>query len=480
MRASAEAEYREYVTARSYGLWHTAFLLCGDAHQAEDVVQTALLKVYVAWNRVQRAENRDAYVRRVLVRCVIDEKRRGWRRERAVAELPELPAREDPDVGERDAALQALARLAPRQRATLVLRFWEDLSVEQTADLLGFARHRPFADRARAGHPARDPPRPAGDGLGPRGQGAVMTGFEDHDYRDGESGEAQGDQARALFARTVAGSSPHLAFTAHDLVLGGRRRVRRRRLAAVAGSTASVAVVAVAATAFAGGGGGPSGAEAVSPATSVTSHLTTPPTPTITPSSDDARTLAEEKLAAAVFAEMYGKLDPGLKHLTLLSPPSSLGRFAPNSGTCIAMTNIQTGYALNAEWTADGRNPSPRSDDATSPYVLVSIDVFAPGALNQFGGSAQWGPFTRTPLSDGSVVEAASADNGHRVQAVRTMANGQQILFRAAAGTGALGGKTELSNPFPFTSAQLSAIVSGMSLPLPFADGYQPHVKCGS
>lgn len=137
MRAAAEAEYKEYVAARSHALWHTAFLMCGDAHQAEDVVQTALLKLYVAWHRVERASNRDAYVRRVLVRCVIDEKRRGWRRERAVAEVPERRAQEDPDIGERDAALQALALLAPRQRATLVLRFWEDLSIEQTADLLG-------------------------------------------------------------------------------------------------------------------------------------------------------------------------------------------------------------------------------------------------------------------------------------------------------------------------------------------------------
>ena len=137
MRASAEAEYKDYVTARSYALRHTAFLMCGDAHQAEDVVQTALLKLYVAWHRVERAENRDAYVRRILVRCVIDEKRRGWRRERSMAAVPEAVAPEGSDLGERDAVLQALAHLAPRQRATLVLRFWEDLSIEQTADLLG-------------------------------------------------------------------------------------------------------------------------------------------------------------------------------------------------------------------------------------------------------------------------------------------------------------------------------------------------------
>src|SRR6185503_8779008 len=88
MRASAEAEYKDYVTARSHALWNTAFLMCGDAHNAEDVVQTTLMKLYTDWHRVERAGSRDAYVRRILVRCVVDEKRRGWRRERSVAEVP--------------------------------------------------------------------------------------------------------------------------------------------------------------------------------------------------------------------------------------------------------------------------------------------------------------------------------------------------------------------------------------------------------
>ena len=141
MRASAEAEFREYVVARSHALWQIAYLMCGDAHQAEDAVQTALMKLYTAWGRVERAGSRDGYVRRILVRCVIDEKRRGWRRERPVADLPDVAMTAGPDAGpdpgERDAVLRALARLAPRQRATVVLRFWEDLSVEQTAHLLG-------------------------------------------------------------------------------------------------------------------------------------------------------------------------------------------------------------------------------------------------------------------------------------------------------------------------------------------------------
>lgn len=137
MRSQAEAEFKEYVAARSHALWHTAFLMCGDPHQAEDVVQIALMKLYTAWHRVQQVENRDAYVRKVIVRCAIDEKRRGWRREHPVPAVPEVAARDGHDVEERDAVLHALGHIGPRQRATLVLRFWEDLSIEQTAHILG-------------------------------------------------------------------------------------------------------------------------------------------------------------------------------------------------------------------------------------------------------------------------------------------------------------------------------------------------------
>jgi RNA polymerase sigma-70 factor (sigma-E family) len=140
MRSHAEAEFKEYVAARSHALWHTAYLMCGDAHHAEDLVQTALMKLYGAWHKVERSESREAYVRRILVRCLIDEKRRGWRREHPVASLPEVAVAggfDGVETGERDAALRALAQLAPRQRATLVLRFWEDQSIEQTAHAMG-------------------------------------------------------------------------------------------------------------------------------------------------------------------------------------------------------------------------------------------------------------------------------------------------------------------------------------------------------
>jgi RNA polymerase sigma-70 factor (sigma-E family) len=153
MRLRDEAEFKEYVAAQSLALRRTAYLMCGDWHQAEDLVQTALLRLYRSWSKVQRSDSRDAYVRQVLVRCLIDERRRGWRRERPFAEMPEvgLHMRDEDGVsgedgraesgfeirlGHRDEIFAALAKIPPRQRATLVLRYWEDMSVEQAAHVL--------------------------------------------------------------------------------------------------------------------------------------------------------------------------------------------------------------------------------------------------------------------------------------------------------------------------------------------------------
>ena len=131
-----DAAFAEYFAARSDAMRGTAYLLCGDWHRAEDLVQTAFTKLYLVWNRVSRHEVLDAYVRQILVRAFLDERRRGWwRRERVGDENAERPT--PPDSPEnRLVLLQALAALAPRQRAVLVLRYWEDLSIEETAALL--------------------------------------------------------------------------------------------------------------------------------------------------------------------------------------------------------------------------------------------------------------------------------------------------------------------------------------------------------
>lgn len=156
-----DAAFAEYFAARSDAMRGTAYLLCGDWHRAEDLVQSAFTKLYLAWNRVSRHEVLDAYVRQILVRTFLDERRRGWwRRERVGGEGAERPA--PPESPEnRLVLLQALAALAPRQRAVLVLRYWEDLSVEDTAALLGCSAGTVKSQAARGLENLRELVQPA-------------------------------------------------------------------------------------------------------------------------------------------------------------------------------------------------------------------------------------------------------------------------------------------------------------------------------
>ena len=128
-----DEEFTEYVAARRTHLRRVAYLLCGDWHGAEDLVQTALAKLYVAWPRIHRDGSPDAYARRILVRASIDESRRPWRRERATAELPDTGVSDRSPVEDREQLREALARLPAGQRAAVVLRHWAGLTVEETA-----------------------------------------------------------------------------------------------------------------------------------------------------------------------------------------------------------------------------------------------------------------------------------------------------------------------------------------------------------
>lgn len=131
-------DFESYVAARRPQLRRTAYLLCGDWDKAEDVVQDALTRLYVHWRRASHADNIDAYVRRSLVNAYLSEGRRPWRRERATDVLPEKGYADPTDSsGDRDDLRRALASLGVSQRAVVVLRYWDDLSVEQTADALG-------------------------------------------------------------------------------------------------------------------------------------------------------------------------------------------------------------------------------------------------------------------------------------------------------------------------------------------------------
>lgn len=128
-----DAAYVEYVAARQAHLRRIAYAVCGDWHRADDLLQTALTKLYVAWPRVHRDGSPDAYVRRIIVRSHIDEGRRPWRRERSGLEGHEPPADPAPPVEERSALFDALHGLPEMQRKTVVLRYWLGLSVAETA-----------------------------------------------------------------------------------------------------------------------------------------------------------------------------------------------------------------------------------------------------------------------------------------------------------------------------------------------------------
>lgn len=130
-----DPELREFLGNRRNALLRSAYLLCGDAHEAEDLVQGALVRVVLAWRGQRRIDNVDAYARRVLVNLFISSRRRRWSGERPHGDLPETAAgRQDIDLGM--AVRAALAKVAPRQRAVLVLRFFEDQSVAATAEML--------------------------------------------------------------------------------------------------------------------------------------------------------------------------------------------------------------------------------------------------------------------------------------------------------------------------------------------------------
>lgn len=131
-----EQDFAEYVNGRSRVLRKTAYLLCGDWHRAEDLTQTALIKLYVAWRRISKVDSVDAYARRTLVNAYLDEVRRPSRREHTQAHPPDTAGRGD-QTDDRLMLMAALSNLQPTQRAVVVLRFWEDLSIVETAAVLG-------------------------------------------------------------------------------------------------------------------------------------------------------------------------------------------------------------------------------------------------------------------------------------------------------------------------------------------------------
>ena len=128
--------YLTYVHGRVPALRRVAYLLSGDEHQADDLVQETITKLYARWPRISRVENVDGYVHRMLVRAYLDEKRRGWWKVSLRGAPPDTPAATAGALEDRTVLRAALAKVPPRQQAVLVLRFLCDLPVADVAEIL--------------------------------------------------------------------------------------------------------------------------------------------------------------------------------------------------------------------------------------------------------------------------------------------------------------------------------------------------------
>jgi RNA polymerase sigma-70 factor (sigma-E family) len=168
------ADYVEYVQGRLTWLRRVAYLLCQDWHAADDLVQVTITRLFVHWARARRMDNLDGYVRTILVRAFLGERRAPWgKRVVLTGFTPEAAAA----GSDREAALDvrdALLAVPPRQRATLVLRFYCDLDVEQAAVALGCSAGTVKSQTAKGLANMRRllEPTSAGDAVGVRGYGS--------------------------------------------------------------------------------------------------------------------------------------------------------------------------------------------------------------------------------------------------------------------------------------------------------------------
>jgi len=135
---SSQLEFGEFAAARASHLFRIAYLMCGDWHEAEDLVQTTLAKLFVAWHRVERAQSPDGYARKVLLNTYLSHRRLKRSAETPAADPCEPRAAGD-DADLRLTLVAALRMLPPRSRAVVVLRYVDDHSIESVAETLGIS-----------------------------------------------------------------------------------------------------------------------------------------------------------------------------------------------------------------------------------------------------------------------------------------------------------------------------------------------------
>lgn len=156
MRSQDEAEFRDWVITRQASLLRYARRLTRDWYEAEDLVQLALVRLYANWARVNRRDELDAYVRRSIYNVLLDNRSSAWsRHERVIDVIPDVAVDQREDREDHDPLLAALGQLPPRQRAAMVLRYWEDCTVEETAELLDCSTGTVKSQRSRGAEKLR-------------------------------------------------------------------------------------------------------------------------------------------------------------------------------------------------------------------------------------------------------------------------------------------------------------------------------------
>ena len=240
MRADAVEEFTAYVAASAPRMRRTAYLVCGDWQRAEDEVQTALVKLYLAWDRVRARSSLDGFVRTTLVRGLIDE-RRPLEAGAVAGRLPDRAAVEPMAVEERLTVRDALAQVPPRQRAALVLRFYEDCDVAETARVMGCSEGTVKSQTAR-------------------GLARLRELLATHEQASADCSEGMKDMPDVTTVlRAAVEEEPPLGFGASDVIARGRAvrgaaDGRPCRRGGGRGPVTAAAVIAAAVGASTGGG----------------------------------------------------------------------------------------------------------------------------------------------------------------------------------------------------------------------------------